>query len=232
MARQRKIIACLSALLGIGSLPAGAAIMVDIDLSGATVTAAQADFQVSLLFAGAPTDQIEAYQLSIFGSDPLLTAGDTDFSRFSYTPANSPTPLDTWTSAGTISIAGTDLGFPINPAGPFITPPVTPIVLGVLSVDLSGLAPGTALRVTLAGGLPGLATDVGGTFGGTFAPSLAAAADPNLQLTFSDPSGVSFAVAGSTSDVIPEPASLMTWTALVVLAGGFLGWRRSRRAVW
>jgi hypothetical protein len=215
-------------LWGSGALPANAAIMADFDLGPATVTPTQASFDVTLSFAGNAGDQIEAYQLSILGSSSLLTAGGTDFSRFSYTPANSPAPLDAWTTSGTISITGTELGFPTDPvAGPFITPAVTPIVLGTLIVNLTGIAPGTALNVTLAGGVPGLETDVGGTFDGVFVPSVAAAGDPGLQLTFSDPGGVSFATsAPPPGGAIPEMTSLFTWGGLLALAGSFCGRRR------
>src|SRR5262249_25117514 len=50
-----------------------------------TVTASEVDIPVSLLFSsGNAADTIEAIQLSVIGSDPLLTASDTDFSRFTF----------------------------------------------------------------------------------------------------------------------------------------------------
>jgi hypothetical protein len=228
MNRQAFIRFTAFVLMAVASTSAQASIAVEFDLSAPIVTANTAQFEVRLHFAGDLGDQIEAYQLSVIGSDPQLTVGDTDFTRFSYTPVNSPAPLDVWTSSGTISF-GTELGFPIDLfAGPFITPSATPLVLGILSVNLTGIA-GSSLNVTLAGGPPGFETDVGGTFAGNPVFSVVGAADPDLPLTYSDPSGVSFATLSVPTGQVPEPTSLMSWAGLLILGGYVSHWQRTRK---
>ncbi len=190
-------------------------------LSTPTVTATEANFDVLLAFDGNAGDQIEAYQLSVLGSSLELT--DPGFGRFSYVPANSPSPLNDWITLGTIGVSGLELGYPLDPIlGPHITPSSSPLALGTLVVDLAGIAPGTSLNVSLADGLPRLQTDVGGTFAGQVVFSVASSGNADLMLTFSEPNGVSFR---TPSGVVPEPSSVVLWTSL-----GFVCLVRKRRA--
>lgn len=194
----------------------------EFGLSTPTFTATGATLDVLLGFDGNVGDQIETYQLSIIGSSAELT--NPDFSRFSFAAANSPAPLGDWITSGAfgsgIGEIGVELGFPILPVGPFIEPLSSPLVLGTLVVDLAGIAPGTNLNVTLAAGPLGIQTDLAGTFGGRTVDSVAA--DPDLMIAFSEPDGVSFTTPGG---VIPEPSSIVLWTAF-----GLLWLVRKRRA--
>jgi len=132
-----------------------------MDLQVKSITSDTASFDVLLTFPGVAGDQIESLQLSVLGNnDPLLTAGDTDFSRFGFTP--DAATLATWLELSPLS---TGLGFyaPADPfLGPFVLPSGSPQNLGDLEVDLTGLPANQALFVTLAGGFPGLDTDLAG----------------------------------------------------------------------
>lgn len=191
------------------------------NLSQLTVSGTSASFDVSLTFSGAPTDTIEALQLSVFGSSPLLTNGDTDFSRFGFVPNASSLPG--WLEFSPIS---TGLAFyapadPIN--GPFLSPSASPIDLGILSVDLTGLPPNTDLNVTLNGGPAGLGTDLAGTIAGMTAFSFANADPAIVSLQFAQPDGVSFATPATS---VPEPS---TFSLLMYgLFGLMVGVRRCR----
>lgn len=214
-----------------GLLPSSnvhATIFVEFDLAVNSVTSSQASLDVSLQFTGDPGDQIEGYQLSVIGSDPLLTNGGTDFSRFGFVPNTSVAPLSSWLGSGTLATSGLELGFPLDPLfGPFLLPSSSPLTLGTILVDLTGLAVNAPLHVSLNAGIPGLDTDVFGTFGGTFVPSLAAEGNPDLVLAFADPSGVQFTTPTVNGGVVPEPGSLVIWClAGMVLVGNL--WRRRR----
>lgn len=193
------------------------------DLSQLTVSGTSATFDVSLTFSGASADTIEALQLSVYGSSSVLTNSDTDFSRFSFAP-NTATLAD-WLEFSSIN---TGLAFyapadPIN--GPFLSPSTSPIDLGILSVDLTGLPPNTDLNVTLNGGSAGLGTDLGGTIAGMTVFSFADADPAIVSLQFAQSDGVSF-VTPATS--VPEPS---TFSLLMCgLFGLMVGVRRCRNA--
>jgi hypothetical protein len=179
-----------------------AGVMASFDLSLRGVTPSSATFGVAMTFSGAPGDAVEAIQLSVLGSDPLLTAGGTDFSRFSFA-LNTPS-LPGWQELVPVGLAGVGLYGPADPvAGPFLAPGSTPYDLGTLSADLSGFAAGQSLLLSLAGGPPGLGTDAGGMVSGVPVDSF----DLMGMVSFGQPGGVTFTTPGLTA--VPEPGSLV-----------------------
>ncbi|MCX5661642.1 MAG: PEP-CTERM sorting domain-containing protein [Planctomycetota bacterium] len=195
-------------------LPALAA-TAQVDLGPATVSSGAAHFAVSVLFTGAPGDQIEAVQLSVTGSSADLTAGGTDFSRFSF-------DIDAATLPGWIELLSVNTGLgliaPNDPVlGPFLLPGGASQHIGTLNVSLAGLPSGGTPIVSLGGGDPGLTTDVGGTIGGSLVPSFAGSTAHTVSL--GQPDGV--AIPPSTN--VPEPASA---AMTLLLAGALLARRR------
>lgn len=187
----------LFGVVGLGLSGASRGASVVFSLGAPTVTPFEATFAVELTFTGDPGDQIEAIQLGVLDSDPLLTAGGTDFSRFSIDLDTATLPG--WLELAPINLAGVGLYAPDDPGpGPFLSPSATPYAIGTLRVDLTGLSAGTDLFVTLAADAPLPATDVGGLVGGSFVPSFAA----DGLIEFAEPNGVPFTA-------VPEPASLM-----------------------
>lgn len=173
-------------------------VMATFDLGTPTVTPTAATFQVALTFTGDPADTIVAIQLSVLDSSDELTGSGTDFSRFSF--ALNGTTLPGWAELAPLSNFGVGLYAPLDPVGgPFLSPIGSPVDLGTLTVDLTGLPAGLDLLVTLAGGPPGLSSDVGGVVAGSPVDSFAAAG----LLAFNQPDGVRF-----TTVPVPEPASL------------------------
>ena len=84
------------------------------------------------------------------GSDPALTAGGTDYSRFHLQLNTAAVPG--WSELAPINpTSGFDLNAPDDPVnGPFIGP-TSGIPFGTLTINLSGIAPDTALFATPAG---------------------------------------------------------------------------------
>jgi hypothetical protein len=178
---------------------------VTFDLGSPIVTETSASFDVDLTFDGSAGDQIQAVQISVLGSDPALTANGADFSRFSF--ALDTSTLPGWKELVPVGVLGVGLEGPSDPvSGPFLGPSATPYHIGTLTIDLTGLPTSKALFATLAGGPPGLNTDVGGLVGGTFVPSFSAAG----MVDFAQPNGVAFST-------VPEPGSV-TLFALGALA--------------
>ncbi len=185
-----------------------------VDLQLRSVTASTATFDVGIEFTGAAGDLLEVIQLSVVGSDSLLTSADTDYSRFAFTLDTAALP--DWTADPSIGLGGVTLLFPLDPvAGPFLSPTTGLLQIGTLEVDLTGLPMGTYL-VTLAGNVPGLETAAAGLIGGTFVELSAAAGG----LTFNQPGGVSFAT-------VPEPGTLGLLVCGLAVAG-FCGSRQRR----
>jgi hypothetical protein len=173
---------------------------VNFSLGTPTVTANSAVFAVTLSFGGSPSDDLDGVQLSVVGSDPALTKSGTDYSRFSFQLNTANVPG--WSEQAPIGgSTGFDLILPTDPInGPFISP-VTNLLFGTLTIDLTGIAPGSSLFATLAGGSRGVdSTDASGTINGTEIVSLASAG-----LLSSTPPQVVFQTPGT---VVPEPASL------------------------
>lgn len=138
-------IALVMGLMAAAPQSAHALVTASYELGTPTVTPTQAEFDVLLSFTADAGEQMVFFSLDVFGSDPLLTGGGTDFSGFSFTPA-SPL-LDDWNLLQ-------DFG-----AGPLLSTSaydtvITPLApgnhtLGVLTVDLSSLAEGTPVTVSL-----------------------------------------------------------------------------------
>src|SRR5262245_39445087 len=117
-------------------------VMTTVALGTPTVTATSARFPVLITFPGSAGDDIEAIQLSVLGSSPLLTAGGTNFSRFDFTP--SPATLPGWTALLPLSASGVGLFAPLDPlAGPFLLPNLGAQTVGTLAVTLAGIPGGT-----------------------------------------------------------------------------------------
>lgn len=195
---------------------------VSFGLKNPTVAGDTATFDVTLDFSGGQFDTVEAFQIGVTGSDPLLTGSGLDFSRFGF-QLNSAT-LPSWIDLSPDLLPLTGLGAygafdPIN--GPFIEGPQSDLSIGTLTVDLTGLAGGTDLVVNLAGGLPGFETDAGGTIETAFLPSFAIEASTSVG--FDEPNGVTIT---TESAAVPEPTSLVLWSGLGMM--GLIAARRRR----
>jgi hypothetical protein len=208
----------VTALAGLAADRTAPAASVTITLENPTVTTSTAVFNVDLSFQGNPGDLLNTVQLSVVGSDPALTAGGTDYSRFRFQLNTAAVPG--WSELAPINpTTGFDLNAPNDPVnGPFIGP-TSGLLFGTLTVNLAGIALGTSLFATLAGGTLGVdATDVAGVVGGTTTDSFAAAG--LLTVT---PGRVEFST-------VPEPRSL-AMAVTPVLLGLVLAarhWARSR----
>jgi hypothetical protein len=205
--------------LAVGSLAAfgggrtahAGTVPVSFTLGNPVVTASSAVFDVTLNFGGSSGDNLFGIQMSVVGSDPLLTKSATDYSRFSFQLDTANLPAG-WSELAPIGVTtGFDLIAPNDPInGPFITP-VSNLLFGKLTVSLTGIAPGTSLFATIAGGTPGIdSTDASGMIGVTEFDSLATAG-----LLIASPPQVRFQTPGQ---VIPEPASLALAVPPMLLA--------------
>lgn len=201
--------------------PARAESVVAFDLGEPTPEGSLARFGVSVSFQGDPAaDYIDVLQIGVTGSDPALTAGDTDYSRFSFSlgPATPPSWALLQDLSGGFGVALTaDLGGVDG-----LAPPLTGFLIGTISVDLTGLADGT-YSVSLTGGPLGLNTDAGGVIDGVPVASFTEAstggvpisllasssglAPPLVSVVFGQPDGLSFKVA-SGSLAVPEPGGM------------------------
>lgn len=196
-----------------------------LDIGPPTVTPSTATFDVFLTMPGTPPgDRIEGIGLSPFDSDPALTAGNTDFSRFSF--AVDAGTLPTWFEGVPIS-TGLGLYIPADSVlGPFFDAGPQRRI-GQLAVDLAGLAPDTEYTVTLAevgGPLDMLQTDVFGNAEGNWLASFRANPGDTGELVFADPTGVTFR---TSAFVIPEP---VTMAGAVMGIFGVAGYLRRRKA--
>lgn len=165
-----------------------------VELGTPVVTETTATFDVFATGDATTPIVVEVFNLSVVGS----TAG---FDRFSFVP--DPTALGGWLSGGLLGVLGFDLLFPPDPfLGPFLTLTGTPIDIGDLVVDLTGLPGGAPFSVTLGGGDPLFAdaTDFGGTVGGV----------PLLSFRTAPPGVVDVAVdpVGVTFTTVPEPSTI------------------------
>jgi hypothetical protein len=202
------LVALSVGLVGFGTASqAGAALVATMYVQTTTVTPYHAIFDVSLDFPGvAGDDRIEAIQLSTWGSDPHLTSGDTDFSRFSF--AIDDTTLPGWVELESFAAGNLYLCGPADPGvGPVLGPnPGPPHHLGELIVDVSDLPQGMDSYITLAGSTPGRLTDLAGGVAGTIAVgSFRRDEGPN------DPADLAFGqdTVGFRT-FVPEPLTLLT----------------------
>jgi hypothetical protein len=171
-----------------------------------TVTPNQATVDVRMDFSSeSAADELQGLSLSVYGSD--LTAGDTDFGRYSFVPGS---PLSDWTGLGdSLTVDGVETylifgtGTPINPGS---------YTIGQIVIDLAGLAANTPVVVTLAGGayIDATNTDVFGdiTVNGNAQSSVVFGEDTGQDdaafVTFGTP--LTFIAPGGGT-VIPEPAT-------------------------
>jgi len=194
----------------------------EISLVQSSLSAGEVEFNVEITFTGdTPTDTLDNLQLSVIGSDPALTAGGADFSRFEFNPT-----FPGWVSLLPFDVLNNGIGLfgAFDPIlGPFIEPSPLPQVAGVLRVDLSGIPEGTIVNVAITGDDPFLGgTDVSGTVNGVPVFSFT---DPPNDLIVAQANGLNVTVPAGAA--VPEPSSLL----LASFAAGIVGFRRRRRAV-
>jgi hypothetical protein len=193
--------------------------IITFSIATPTVTSSQATFVISAEVMADPGDQVESFQLSIEGNDPLLTVGGTDYSR--YTFALDAGTLPGWNENIPVSLAGLGQYSPADPVGgPFFPPTVGFVPIGLMTIDLSGLAGGTSLIFTLANGSPGFNTDAAGVFAGNLIPSMASQLPHEVR--FAQPNGVGFQTL--QNQPVPEPGSL----GLLFACASAVWWRRAR----
>lgn len=220
--RKRAVRAVALAVTTLAGLTAGRttpAASVTINLENPAVTASTAVFNVDLSFQGNPGDILNTVQLSVVGSDSALTAGGTNYSRFSFQLNSAAVPG--WSELAPINPAtGFDLNGPNEPVnGPFIGS-TSGLLFGTLTINLVGIAPDTSLFATLARGTVGLdSTDLGGVVSGTAIDSFAQAGLLNVT-----PDRVGF----QTASTIPEPSSLVMAGTAMFLGVVLVAWRRAR----
>src|SRR5689334_1904021 len=102
------------------SAPSQAALIVSLDTPD--VTDSTANIDVRFEFNGGPSDSIEAFQISVIGSDSVLTVGGTDYSRFSFTLNSDPLAdasnlLATWSGTPSIADGGFEFFTPADVVG-------------------------------------------------------------------------------------------------------------------
>jgi len=181
-------------------------------LGPATISGNVAAFDVSLDFTGEGGEELVFFAVDVSASDTALTGGGTDYSAFSFQKA-SPL-LDGWDQLGT---------FALGPSADFqtLTAPLGTglYALGTLELDLAatGLGPGDAFTVSLAGGWKdALGVEPPGQ------PNLFHFVDAGF-----DPASQEATVPYDEADIIPEP---LTSTLAVLALAGLAGYVRKRRA--
>ncbi|MDX2039348.1 MAG: PEP-CTERM sorting domain-containing protein [Isosphaeraceae bacterium] len=166
-------------------------------LDAPVVSGSTAKLDVRVQLDGLAGDQVEAIQLNVEASSAGLTEGATDYSRFAFDL--DATNFPTWSAIVDIAAEGTTFFVPDDPiAGPFLLPDPTPIRLGTIVVDLTGLSAG-GFEVNIEGGSP-FFTDGGGLFGGELVTSMRS----------SETHAVRFGRGSATIQVtsaVPEPAT-------------------------
>jgi MYXO-CTERM domain-containing protein len=204
---------------------AQAVTQVKVDLGPPILNGNVAQMQVTLDFldGGDPTNGITFVQIGVAGSDSTLTAGGTNYSRFSFTPGSALTShnWDFFAGFGPSAIESSvsySAPFPLDPLDALYAAGNTH-VLGTLNVDLTGLVPGTAHLIDI----------------GMFSPLDTTA----FSLAFANPQAVesfvdqfdddsqttqTVTVPRGVTNAVPEPASAML--GLLGLAG--LAVRRRR----
>ena len=194
------------------SSPAWAVVTALYELTPTSVSDLTAEFDVSVSFTADAGEEMVFFSLDVSGSDPLLTSNGTDYSNFSFLPS-SPL-LDDWNQTANFGpdpflfVAEYETG--LDPLAP------GDYLLGMLSVDISSLTPGSTVTVSLAG----LDSVIG--VEPPSQPQLFEFVDAdttNASPTVTKPSGPGGAGA------VPEPLT----TSLVAMATTALGLSISRR---
>jgi hypothetical protein len=201
------LITTLVWLASAAGLRAGAVATFGLASAGQDQSVALLD--VTLSFTGGPADTIDLFQIGVTGSSAGLSASGTDYSRFRFL-------LDTVTLPDFSELVGVDQSgvglYLADPLGSPISTSATPIHLGVLRVDLAGLASGDyTVRLD---GPAGLGSDASGIVGGVAIDSFAAAPPDVASVAYAPDSGVILHVRS-----VPEPSAfLLSGIGLATLA--------------
>lgn len=197
------------------TLAAQAVTTLEVELGPATVVGNQAQMEVTLTFFDTDSNDtgLTYFQLDVSQSDAILSAGGTDYSRFSFTPASplldnwGPLPIFDFSIGPQYSLGVDTTNFPNDglPSG-------VSQVVGTLNVLLDGLPSGNYL-VDIE------YTDVD-NFDGTLgfyqepldAQNPALGLDPQTEnivteVTFPDGGTSRFLIENNTP-AVPEPATL------------------------
>lgn len=230
---ERLALILMTAVLGLPT-SAHAITTLDVELGPATLVGNQAQMAVTIMFSetSANTTGLTYFQFDVSQSDSALTAGGTDFSRFSFTPA-SPL-LDNWGPVPILDFSsGPQYGLGVDTAL-FPTEGLSAgvdYVVGTLNILLDNLAVGDYLvdiEYTDVISFDGTV----GFFQQLINPQLPSDGfDPQSedivnQVTFSNGGSSEFTVVNN-APAIPEPTSL----ALAMIGVASLATRRTRNLV-
>jgi len=187
------------------AIPTHAATTATFELGTPTISGTSAEFDVIFTFTpdGGTSQAAVFFELDVSTSDSVLSAGDTDYSGFSFLPA-SPL-LDAWSLAA--DFADPFLFLPTIVMDTFTFPGEAlvggPHLLGTLVVDLGAVAPGSDVTVSIEG----LSTIVGSE-DPPGSVSTFAFVDPEF------PNG-----KGSATFTVPVPLPAAAWMGMSLLVG-------------
>lgn len=202
----------LVALVGLLPGEAAATSVGTYSLGEPVIVGDTARFDLGLTFSSTAGEELAYFSVDVASSDPLLTAGGTDFTAFSFVKTSplldSWDPVATFGPGGFLSIADFDT----------LTGHLAPgsYTLGSLVVDFSGIAPGTDLTVSVVSNLY----------------SVIGTEDPADHSTYEDyevdyaPGSRTFKTPGGQPGVIPEP---ITAIGALLAVGSLVGYAVRRR---
>jgi len=197
---------------------AQAVTQIKVDLGPPIINGNVAQMQVTLDFldGGDPTNGVTFIQIGVAGSDGTLTAGGTDYSRFSFTPGSALTShaWDLFADFGPFSTASSvsySAPLPLSALDALYSIDNTH-VLGTLNVNLAGFAAGTVHLVDIGLFSPSDTTAFSNSFGDPQIGELAVDQFDDDSLTTQ-----LITVPTSTAPAIPEPATAML--GILSLAG-------------